>query len=161
MTNTTRGVRLAGLTIAISALLHATAAPSRSTPQALARVASAQHIIGSLADVKATRDHGQLLTVIHILDFRTDTFPGEPDLLQVRLCGDWSNAFSGVVHTDISLVFDPASPSKSTDCQPFISLDPWQDDSYWQTITPNFMGAKRSIRRANPTLDIRRNSPDN
>ena len=161
MTNTTRGVRLAGLTIAISALLHATAAPSRSNPQTLARVASAQHIIGSLADVKAARDHGQPITVIHILNFRTDAFPGEPDLLQVRLCGDWSNAFSGVVHTDISLVFDPASPSKSTSCQPFISLDPWQDDSRWQTITPNFMGAKRSIRRANSTLDIRRNSPDN
>jgi len=161
MTNTTREVWLAVLTIALSALLHATAAPSRSNPRPLARVASAQHIIGSLADVKATSDRGQSLTVVHILDFRTDAFPGEPDLLQVRLCGDWSNAFSGVVHTDISLIFDPASPSKSTDCQPFISLDPWQDDSHWQTITPNFMGAKRSIRRANPTLDIRRNFPDN
>jgi hypothetical protein len=161
MTNTTRGVWPAVLTIAISTLLHSTAIPPRSNPQALARAGSAQHIIGSLADVKTTRDHGQPLTVLHILDFRTDAFPGEPDLLQVRLCGDWSNAFSGVIHTDISLVFDPASPSKSTDCQPFISLDPWQDDSHWQTITPNFMGAKRSIRRANPTLDIRRNSPDN
>ncbi|MGA9507728.1 MAG: hypothetical protein WBV55_03680 [Candidatus Sulfotelmatobacter sp.] len=161
MTNTTREVWLAVLTIALSALLHATAAPSRSNPRPLARVASAQHIIGSLADVKATSDRGQSLTVVHILDFRTDAFPGEPDLLQVRLCGDWSNAFSGIVHTDISLIFDPASPSKSTDCQPFISLDPWQDDSHWQTITPNFMGAKRSIRRANPTLDIRRNFPDN
>ncbi len=161
MTNTTREVWLAVLTIALSALLHATAAPSRSNPRPLARVASAQHIIGSLADVKTTSDRGQSLTVVHILDFRTDAFPGEPDLLQVRLCGDWSNAFSGIVHTDISLIFDPASPSKSTDCQPFISLDPWQDDSHWQTITPNFMGAKRSIRRANPTLDIRRNFPDN
>ena len=161
MTNTTREVWLAVLTIALSALLHATAAPSRSNPRPLARVASAQHIIGSLADVKATSDRGQSLTVVHILDLRTDAFPGEPDLLQVRLCGDWSNAFSGIVHTDISLIFDPASPSKSTDCQPFISLDPWQDDSHWQTITPNFMGAKRSIRRANPTLDIRRNFPDN
>jgi len=95
-------------------------------------------IIGSVADVSVSQIHGSLITVIHILDFSTDVLPKEPNLLEVRLCGDQSGGIGPMVHTDVTLVYDPSSQSRLTGCSGLISSEPWQDNSKWQTITVHF-----------------------
>jgi len=161
MTNPMHRFWLALLIMAVSAALSATAAPPKAGLRAVSQAGSVRLVIGSLADVAATHEQSQAMTIIHILDFRIDAFPGEPDLLQIRLCGDWSNALAALVHTNIAFVYNQASPSKSTDCLPFISLEPWQDDTLWQTITPGFKRVERSMKHANPTFGSSGSSPDN
>ncbi|MBZ5667165.1 MAG: hypothetical protein LAO30_21500 [Acidobacteriia bacterium] len=111
-------------------------------------------VIGSLADISARYENGKPLTVIHILEFKTDAFPNEPNLLQVRLCGDQSGALGPAVHTNIILAYDLASQSRLTGCLSLISSEPWQDSSKWRTITFNPSTTRRSTQRAKPIQDI-------
>ena len=102
-------------------------------------------VIGSLADVSVRYENGKPLTVIHMLEFRTDVFPKEPELLQVRLCEDQGGRIRPAVHTNITLTYNPASQSRLTGCLSLISVEPWQDTSEWQTVTFNPNPVKRSV----------------
>ncbi len=92
-------------------------------------------VIGSVADVTAKYENGQPITVIHILEFKTDPFPQEPEYLQVRLCGNQYEKLKPLVHTNISLVYNPISQTRMTGCLPLISTGSWHDDSRWQPVT--------------------------
>jgi hypothetical protein len=99
-------------------------------------------IIGSIADVSAVYENEKPVTIIHILDFSTDQGFGEPKLSQVLLCGNQSEKIEP--HTDISLTYNPASPSALTGCLSLLSAEPWQDNSRWQTVTWDKTKVKRS-----------------
>lgn len=103
-------------------------------------------VIGSLADFSAGYDNGTTITVIHILEFRTDVFPGEPTLLPVRLCGDQHRSLGAAVHTNITVIYELASHSRLTGCHNLISSGPWQDGSKWQTVTFNSTNVRRDVK---------------
>lgn len=92
-------------------------------------------VIGSLADVSTRYDNAMTITVIHILEFSTDVFPGEPTLLQVRLCGDQHRSLELAVHTNITLIYELPSHSRLTACHNLTDSGPWHDGSKWQTVT--------------------------
>lgn len=136
----TRSNKLRPLWYAILALtlsVSSSAEPTHSQRDltSTAHRTSQRLVIGSVADVAFRYENGQPITVIHILEFKSDPFPQEPKYLQVRLCGNQYDRFKPVVHTDISLVYNPISQTKMTGCLPFISSESWHDNSKWQTIT--------------------------
>jgi hypothetical protein len=111
--------------------------PNATSPELrnYTRVETKRVVIGSVADISVRYENGKPITLIHILEFSTDLFPLlEPNLLQVRLCGVHST-LEAAVHTNIALVYDPASHSRLTGCLSLISNQPWQDGSRWQTVT--------------------------
>jgi hypothetical protein len=101
----------------------------------LPRQKFARTVVGSLAAVSRTYGHGQAITLVHILDFRTDAFPNEPVLLEVRLCGDQTRALEQATHTNLAITYNTASKHRLTGCLELLRSDPWHDDSPWQTIT--------------------------
>ena len=110
-------------------------------------------VIGSVADISVRYENGKPITLIHILEFSTDRFPLEPNLLQVRLCGTHS-ALEAAVHTNITLAYNPVSHSRLTGCLGLISNEPWRDSSRWQTVTFTPTTVKRSVRRDKSIQDI-------
>jgi hypothetical protein len=82
-------------------------------------------VIGSLADGSVRYENGRPVTLIHILEFRTDVFPGEPKLSELRLCGDNSSILDSAVHTNVVVVYGLASASKLTGCLGLIRVDRW------------------------------------
>lgn len=131
--------------LALSASCFADLAASKPGVPTFTQVKSERVVIGSLADVSARYENGRPITVIHILEFKTDLFPEEPNLLQVRLCGDQNGRLEAVVHTNITLIYELASQSRLTGCLRLISSDPWQDSSPWQTVTFNSKHLTRSL----------------
>jgi len=85
------------------------------------------------------------VTLLHILEFSTDRFPQEPDLTQLRLCGDHSPMLALAVHTNISVVYKLASSSRSTGCLSLISVRPWHDGGRWQTIVVDSIRMKQNL----------------
>ena len=102
-------------------------------------------VVGSVADTSTRYENGKPITLIHMLEFSTDLFPLEPTLVQVRLCGD-QGALDAAVHTNITLVYNPASHSRLTGCLSMISSDPFADGSQWQTVTSTSHTVKPSMR---------------
>ena len=102
-------------------------------------------VVGSVADISTRYENGKPITLIRILEFSTDLFPLEPNLVQVRLCGD-QGALNAAVHTNITLVYNPASHSRLTGCLSLISSDPFADGSQWQTVTSTSHTVKPSMR---------------
>jgi hypothetical protein len=82
-------------------------------------------VVGSVADISARYENGKPITLIHILEFSTGLFPLEPALLQLRFCGE-QRALNAAVHTNITLVYNPASQSRLTGCLSLLSSDPSQ-----------------------------------
>ena len=107
--------------------------------------AKAKAVVGSVADISTRYENGKPITLIRILEFSTDLFPLEPTLVQVRLCGD-QRALDAAVHTNITLVYNPASHSRLTGCLSLISSDPFADGSQWQTVTSTSHTVKPSMR---------------
>ena len=107
--------------------------------------AKAKAVVGSVADISTRYENGKPITLIHMLEFSTDLFPLEPTLVQVRLCGD-QGALDAAVHTNITLVYNPASHSRLTGCLSMISSDPFADGSQWQTVTSTSHTVKPSMR---------------
>ncbi len=101
--------------------------------------------IGSVADISSNYENGKPITVVRILEFRTDVFPREPMLLQVPLCGYLSERLAPAVHTNITLIYDLASQSRLTGCLRLLSAEPWQEPSRWQTVTFAPSTIKRSV----------------
>ena len=97
----------------------------------LTQVKTERVAIGSVADISPQYENGKPITVVHILEFRTDVFPTEPRLLQVRLCGYLSERLEPAVHTNITLIYDLASQSRLTGCLRLLSAEPLQDRSKW------------------------------
>jgi hypothetical protein len=93
------------------------------------QIATKRAVIGSVADVSLRYESGKPMTVIHILEFRSDRFPNDPKLLQVRLCGNQSASLEPAVHTNITLIYNTASRSRITGCLGLISNDPWKDST--------------------------------
>jgi hypothetical protein len=92
--------------------------------------------VGSVADISRTYQNGKPIILIHILEFSTDQALNQPDLLEVRLCGDEHNTLASAVHTNITLVYALDSHSRLTGCHNLISSDVWHDDGKWQTAVP-------------------------
>ena len=111
-------------------------------------------VIGSVADITSKYENGTLVTVVHILESRTDLFPREPALLQVLLCGNQASSLSLVVHTNITLVYNRASQSRLSGCLNLISIDPWQNHSNWQAVTFTSGKAKRLSHIGQPTGSV-------
>ena len=102
-------------------------------------------VVGSVADISTRYENGKPITLIRILEFSTDLFPLEPNLVQVRLCGD-QGALEAAVHTNITLVYNAASHSRLTGCLSLISSDPFADGSQSQTVTSTSHTVKPSMR---------------
>ena len=119
--------------------------PNVGAPELRNRMrAKAKAVVGSVADISTRYENGKPITIIHILEFSTDLFPLEPTLVQVRLCGD-QGALDAAVHTNITLVYNPASHSRLTGCLSLISSDPFADGSQWQTVTSTSHTVKPSM----------------
>ena len=104
------------------------AAPLRESHN-FTQVKTERVVIGSVADISSRSENNRPITIVHMLEFRTDVALKEPTLLQVRLCGDQRGRLEPAVHTDIVLVYDLASHSKLTGCLHLIKSEPWQDNS--------------------------------
>jgi hypothetical protein len=117
-----------------SVALHATNSSSKAASLGLTKLDTTRTVVGSLADVFIEYRHAQLISVAHILDFRTDDALKEPALLQIRLCGDQTSTLYPLVHTNLTLVYDASSPSRSTGCLRLLRAAPWQDGGPWPTI---------------------------
>ena len=135
------------LTSALSVSCSAELATFKSELHTLTQVNTKRVVIGSVADISARYENGRPITVIHILEFSTDVFPKEPNLSQVRLCGDQNGRLQPTVHTNITLVYNSESQSRLTGCLSLISCEPWQDSSKWQTVTFNSNNVERSKQR--------------
>ena len=122
------GLLIFTLAFPVSSCPGESAAPRRTSLN-LKQIRTERVVIGSVADVSPRSENNRLITVVHMLEFRTDVPLKEPTLLQVRLCGDQSTRLEPAVHTDIMLVYELASPSKLTGCLRLISSEPWQDKS--------------------------------
>jgi hypothetical protein len=127
----TRSVYLTLLAVALlSVAVSAEQTTSKPGIHDFTHVMMNRVVIGSVADVFSNYRHGQPITVVLILEFATDDPLNEPDLLQVRLCGDHGE-LEAVVHTNITLIYTLASQSRLTGCLRLISSEPWQDGSKW------------------------------
>ncbi len=131
--------------LALSASSAADLTAPKPEPHNLTQVKTERVAIGSVADISSKYENGKPITVVHILEFRTDVFAKEPTLLQVRLCGDQSERLEPAVHTNITLIYDLASQSRPTGCLRLLSAEPWQDSSKWQTVTFTPNTIKRSV----------------
>ena len=133
--------------LALALSISSSAEPVAPKPevQTLTQAPTERVVIGSVADISARYENGKPITVIHILEFSADVFPKEPNLLQVRLCGDQGGQLESAVHTNVALVINPVSHSTLTGCLSLISSVPWKDGSKWQAITFNSDKVKRSI----------------
>jgi hypothetical protein len=120
----------------------------------LTQVNTQRVAVGSVADILSRSENNRPITIVHILEFKTDDFWRKPPLLTVRLCGDHSGTLEPAVHTNIILIYDIASPSRLTGCVRLISSEPWQDNSKWQTVTFTSSTRKRSVRLAQPIKSI-------
>jgi len=140
-----RSLWLPILTLAFS--VSSTGELSSSKPElvTLKHITTERAVIGSVADISSRYENGQPITVVHILEFKTDVFPKDPSLLEVRLCGDQSGGIEPAVHSNILLVYDLASHTRLTGCLSLITTEPWQDSSKWQTVTFSPSKVKRSI----------------
>jgi len=134
------------LALALSVSSFAHLAASKIEVPTFTQVKTERVVIGSLADISARYENTNPITVIHILEFSTDVAPREPDLLQVRLCGDQTGRLDHAVHTNITVIYELASQSRLTGCLNLISSEPWQDSSTWQTVTFNSTHVTRSLR---------------
>jgi len=136
----------------LAILVFASSAGSFSKPTAPMHVDRSIHVrtsrrvVGALADVSVDQAHGRPVTSLHILEFTSKWTAQEPALLEVRLCGDYSHDLAASVHTDISIVYRLTSPSRSTGCLSLVSVQPWRDDSPWQTIVTDSLHIKSSPR---------------
>src|ERR1035441_7691081 len=92
---------------------------------AFTQVRTERAVVGGVADLSIRDDNGSLVTVVHVLELNTGLFPLEPNLLQVRLCGDLSGIFGPAVHTNITLVYELQSQSRLTGCLRLIRTEPW------------------------------------
>jgi hypothetical protein len=131
--------------LALSVSSPAERAVPKPELQSFAPVKTERVVIGSLADVSVGFQHGKPITIIHILEFSTDVFLKEPDLLEVRLCGDQGGSLESAVHTNIRVIYNLASRSRLTGCLNLISSEPWQDASHAQTVSFNPNTVKRSM----------------
>jgi len=141
-----RSLWLPILTVALSVSSPGEVPSPKPDLLTIKHVMTERAVIGSVAGISARYENGQPITVVDILEFKTDVFPKEPSLLEVRLCGDQSGGLEPAVHTNILLVYDLASHTRLTGCLPLITTEPWQDSSKWQTVTFNPSKVKRSIR---------------
>jgi hypothetical protein len=112
-------------------------------------------VIGSLADISARYDNGTTITVIHILEFSTDTPLKEPGPLQVRLCGDQRSRLEPAVHTNVVLTYLVASHTRLSFCHTLISSVSWQDGSKWRTVTFGFTNPRQGRRHVKHGKAIR------
>ena len=121
--------------------------PNASVPELsnCMQVKTKRAVVGSVADISTGYENGKPITLIRILEFSTDLFPLEPTLVHVRLCGD-QRALDAAVHTNITLVYNPASHSRLTGCLSLISSDPFADGSQWQTVISTSHTVKPSMR---------------
>ena len=143
--NIMRSIWFLILALALSLSSLAELAPTKPELLNFTQVKTERVVIGSVADISVRYENDETITVIHILEFRTDLFTKEPALLQVRLCGDQSGKLEPAVHTNIALAYNLASQSRLTGCLSLISSESWADSSKWQTVTFNSNKAKRSI----------------
>src|SRR5438046_9883890 len=97
----------------VSAVLSETSFPHFTS------ISTNRTVVGSLGDVSIRYDNDRQITIIHMLDFGSDMFPGGSDLLQVRLCGNQQAALEPFIHTNLLLTFNLASPSRLTGCLRF------------------------------------------
>jgi hypothetical protein len=134
--------------IVLSLLIRSSAdlAVSKSEVRNVAQMTPERIVIGSLADVSARYDNGTTITVIDVLEFSTDTPLKEPNLLEVRLCGDQRNRLEPAVHTNVALTYLVASHSRVTVCHTLVSNVSWQDGSKWRTVTVTFTNTRRKRR---------------
>jgi hypothetical protein len=139
-----RSLRFPILALALSLSSSAELAASKPELHNFTQVKTERVVIGSVADISARYENGTPITVIHILEFSTDVFLKEPNLSQVRLCGDQSGRLGPAVHTNITLVYNLASHKRLTGCLSLISSEPWQHSITPQTLTFNPNKMKRS-----------------
>jgi hypothetical protein len=149
------------LALALSSGAFAELTASKVPLRNLTQINTERVAIGSVADISSKYENGKAITVVRLLEFKTDVFVKEPNLLQVRLCGDQSKRLESVVHTNITLIYDLASQSKLTGCLRLLSAEPWQDSSKWQTVTFNTNTVKRSLKLEKSIQAIINGAPAN
>ena len=142
------------IVLALSVSCVAEQAPATIDLHNFTRIQTERAVVGSVADISARYELGTPITVIHILEFSTDIPLREPNLLQVRLCGDQSRRLGPSIHTNITLIYNLASPTRLPGCLPLISSDSWQDDNKPHTATINPTPVKRSKQRDKSMQDI-------
>ena len=142
------------LTLALSLSSSAKLAANKPELHIFTQVKTERVVIGSVADISVRYEDRKPITVIHVLEFSTDLFPREPELLQVRLYGDQGGRLEPALHTNITLVYNLASHTRLTGCLNLISSEPWQDSSKWQTVNFTSNKVKRSMQLEKSILDI-------
>jgi hypothetical protein len=144
----------------LAILVFASSATSFSKPTAPTPVDRAIHVpatrlvVGSLADVSVDQADGGPVTFLHVLEFTSNWTAQAPALLGVRLCGDYSRDLAASVHTNISIVYRLASSSRSTGCLSLVRVQPWHDDSPWQTIVIDSLRVKPSPKLQETIRDL-------
>ena len=129
---------LPSLVLALFVVIRATAVPIATAHQRfgfLTQLKTTHVVIGSVADILVDYQHAGVTTVMHVIEFSTDPFPNEPMLLEMRFCGGYSKQLEAAVHTNVTVIYDLRSPNRRSGCLRLISVEPWRDDSPWQTIT--------------------------
>jgi hypothetical protein len=143
-------MRLVFIVTLVFALWSGAYADPAGPPRAdhiLGRIIADRTVIGSVADISQRYEGDAPVTFLHILEFATDVFPQEPHLLQVRLCGDLAATLEPYVHTNITLVYKLASPSRVTGCLSLTHIESWQDNDPEQNLF------SRSLPKRNTQLE--------
>jgi hypothetical protein len=138
-------VVLIGVPSSFSTVLPITPNPQRAELPTFSRLTTRRTVIGSMADMATHYAHGRPITIIDILEFKTDSPLQQPHFVDVRFCGDGHAVFEPFVHTDVTLVYDLASRTRLTGCLQLISIDPWQDGTTRQAVILNPRKLKRSL----------------
>ncbi len=121
------------LTIAIDPRPVLSRATSQ-TDRVIDAAVTTRTVIGSLADISVVTAHGKRVSSVDILVFSSNWTPNAPVPQAVRLCGDYDRELMPLVHTNVSMVYKLASASLSTGCLSLVRIEPWRDQSPWQSI---------------------------
>ena len=119
-----------------SITLHAARAPSQPVLPWFTRLDTYSNRDWFARDVSTEYHHDQPISIVDISLRVRDRLDGlkEPVLLQIRLCGNQSSALYPLVHSNLAVVYNTSSRSRSTGCLPLVSAAPWQNSTPWRTI---------------------------
>jgi len=93
-------------------------------------------LVGAVADISVSYVRGIPVTSMNVLEFTPIWTSEETPTPQVRLCGALHRSLAPFLHKNVRLTYASESPSRSTGCLRLISIEPWHDNSKWQTIAP-------------------------
>lgn len=92
-------------------------------------------VTGAVVNSCIEYHHSEVVTSIFIIDFATDSWWQSPNAVRLPFCGDHSAALRAVVHKNVTITYNPASPRRRTGCVILLTIAPLQDSSPWQTVS--------------------------